>query len=159
MKIKSHIKLITERVLNALDTSKVELINEIISLTEDVKLITKCDFGFWEKQLKETDFKEIPVTHFGIQESKRLWTDFQPETINQLAISFNDLLLLVLSYCNGESCEFQADYHYYVHIPTQKVFKESELGNTQDYPVEDKAIGDIRIARITELDIPEEELL
>ena len=80
----------------------------------------------------ENEIHEIPVTHYGVNEAKRLWIDFEPKTINELDASFEHLLELLLSYCNGEACDFQGDYRYYVHIPTQKVFKESAKRTTYD---------------------------
>lgn len=67
MKIKSHIEHISDRVLDALETDKEELLKVLKELLCDVKVITKSDFTFWEKQLVENESKEIPVTKCGVK--------------------------------------------------------------------------------------------
>ena len=55
-------------------------------------------------------------------------------------------------------CEMQSDYHYYFHIPTRTLFKESELGNVMPN-VEVGNRTEIRIAWVSEVDPDSGELV
>jgi hypothetical protein len=54
--------------------------------------------------------------------------------------------------------QFQSDFHYYYHIPSGAVFKESGLGMIVPKTEIDN-ISEIRIAKVSELEINESELI
>ena len=71
--------------------------------------------------------------------------------------SFNSKILDIceqlFTYSDSENlCPFQTEYHYYVHIPSNRVFKESEMGDS-DLEHENISSSDIRIAKVSELKI------
>ena len=156
MKIQNHINRITEKVLSALMSNKEILIAEILNILYDTQKLVEQDFKYWIEHIEKTEVSEIPITKKGIAEAIHEWNT-PPTNRNELIGAINSLCLYTLTYSNEEICEFQADYRYYFHIPTKTVFKESDLGNS-DLKIKNVQPNDIRIARLSELNIPKEEL-
>ncbi len=161
MNFSSHIKKLVTAIEQALEqSSKVSIVEEFRPILKTTNSLLKTDrFDFWLRQIEEIDISEIPMTKFGLSEAKsRLPVDSKCSRIDlKGAIDF--ICENLFTYCNDDDiCSLQGDYHYYVHLPTGKVYKESLLGSsTLDEVI--TSSSDIRIAKISELNISPQELV
>jgi hypothetical protein len=160
MNFSSHIKNLVVAIEHALDQSKATMVEEFRPILKTANSLLKTNrFDFWLKQIDETDISDIPMTKFGLLEAKRhLPVDSKYSRID-LKGTIDYICESLFTYCNDDDmCSLQGDYHYYVHLPTGKVYKESELGSsTLDEVI--TSSSDIRIAKISELNISTHELV
>lgn len=59
---------------------------------------------------------------------------------------------------DDDMCRYQSDFHYYYHIPSQTVFKESGLGALEP-KIDIKNDSEIRIAKNSEIKVNQDELI
>ncbi len=160
MNFSSHIKNLVTAIEHALEQSKASMVEEFRPILKIANSLLQTNrFDFWLKQIDEVDISEIPMTKFGLSEAKsHLPVDSKCSRI-ELKGTIDFICESIFTYCNDDDmCSLQGDYHYYVHLPTGKVYKESVLGSsTLDVVI--ASSSDIRIAKISELKIPPPELV
>ena len=154
MDFSSHLKRIGESVQKALHCPKVEMLAKLEQNLEKSRQILKVDsFNFWLLQIRATPVKEIPTTIFGVGMARQRLNPL-PDSRSSLETALTSTCEAALTYCaEDDMCEAQSVYHYYVHAPTNIVFKVSELGLSQNKPSWQLLPSDIRIAKISELTI------
>ncbi len=160
MNFSTHIKNLVKVIEHALELNKSEMIDEFRTILKTANSLLKTDrFDFWLKQIDETNISEIPMTKFGLSEAKSHLPFDRKCSRTNLEGAIDFICESLFTYCNDDDmCSFQGDYHYYVHLPTGKVYKESVLGScTLDETI--TSSSDIRIAKVSELDISPQELV
>lgn len=172
MDFSSHAVDIRNRLRRSLRSgSKLLIVKELARCVSSAKSLLKInaveygpyDFDFWLYQMDSTDIADIPMTQFGLEETKRLleaWTDFsQPR--HSLHYTMLEACVYLLTYSNeDDECLAQSQYHYYYFMPEKLVFKLSDLGFSDlpegSWPT---SWSDVRIARTSDLDIEPLELI
>ena len=160
MKFSSHQAQIADLIAIALTKNKVELINKFKNI------LGKCDrlfespqFVFWLRQLGSISPSEIPITKYGLQESFRSLYFLQNANRHSFKSRVLGICEKLFTYSQiDDLCPLQTNYHYYVYLPSQKVFKESEMGDC-NLKADNISIAEIRIAKISELSAHPEEYI
>ena len=160
MNFSTHKTRLLEETALAVSKSKFAMVEDFKHLLSTASnLLPEHDFSFWIKQIEETELDEIPITKYGLNEAKRSLEKQQELDRNKLAHLLSYLCEQLFTYSNSDDiCEMQSDYHYYFHIPTSTLFKESELGmQVPRITIEDP--NEIRIARVSEINPNRDELV
>ena len=159
MKFSTHTMKLLESMNVALSKNKRGMILDFKEILGKARWLFKTErYDFWLKQIGEIDIDEIPMTHYGLSEAKR---SLKYEQINRKTLEYMvaDICEDLFAYSREDDmCECQADFHYYFYMPTGTVYKESGLGSSTLH-IKSPAIEDIRLAKISELNIAKEELL
>ena len=152
-------KLLEDAAL-AIQKNKSALIADFKHLLSTAsRSLPEHDFSFWIKQIEETELNEIPMTKYGLLEARRHLEKQQKLDRNELALLLLSLCEQLFTYSNSDDiCELQSDYHYYFHMPTNTLYKESELGMQVPCIVIENST-EIRIARVSEINPDKGELV
>lgn len=158
MNFSTHKNRLIEQIGMALLKKREELISDFLEILKKSGELLKTDiFIFWSQQLTTTEPREIPITRFGLDEAKSRLPDLPQYDRNNLKEEIDSICERLFTYSNEEEqCSFQTTFHYYFHIPSQTVFKESELGVMEPkLKIENRS--EIRIAKVSEVNGNREE--
>ena len=161
MNFNTHKQQISDLIEVALTKTKVDLIERFkIILGRCRSLFNSEKYDFWLQQLGTISVKEIPITKHGLNEVLRSISFLYAQDRH----SFNGTVLHIceqlFTYSKADDlCQFKTQYHYYFYLPDRKVFKESEMGDSDLAHREPISLCDIRIAKISELKIDKLELI
>jgi hypothetical protein len=156
----THKQRLIDSIKIILVKPKADIIQGIKPILTNAKNLFKSkQYDFWLKQLGTIPIEEIPITHYGLDAAKRSLKNTDNLTRNSLDSTIIYICEKLFSYCSEEDmCAMQSDYHYYYYIPESRVFKVSTLGMS-DLNIPNVRMDEIRIAKISELNINREELL
>ena len=159
MKFNSHKVKLIESLQIALSKDKEEIIGDFKQILWNSNNLFKTDkFDFWLKQIGAIKTDEIPMTKYGLSEVRRRNVTGDIDRTGLINLIENTCEKLFTYSNEDDCCSMQSDYYYYFHIPTNKVFKESELG-ASDLDAEVSNRNEIRIAKVSELKISFLELV
>ncbi len=164
MNFSTHIRNIRNDIRLAVVKDKIQALSELRQSTQKAKDLLKTNkFDFWLRQFSIVPISEIPMTYYGLQCCKHsLQVMYQQNTRIALEGEIGQTCLRLLTYMqDSDDCPMQSDYHYYVDERTGYLIKESDLGHLKTLrklfePIED---GELRIAKISELEIEVSELI
>ncbi|MDG9671666.1 hypothetical protein ONV78_28275 [Hahella sp. CR1] len=159
MNFGAHVAGLIKDVNSALEKDKEALVDDFVALLARAKSLFKTDlFDFWLSQLAETPCSELPITHYGVANARRMLSYFDKRKRDTVAWLIADICENLFTYSNNDdACRMQSDFHYYFNVSAGAVFKESKLGEVQGCAPESRA--DRRIARVSDLSIPPQELI
>jgi hypothetical protein len=157
-------------IYNALSGDRDHLIACFLTfLPEWIKELDCVPLHFWLSQLRTIDANELPITLYGVAQAKRELGAVRVAswrlarglgTAAELGAALWNICELVFTYSRDDDlCEMQGQYHYYFFIPEAIVYKESDLGSC-DLTYEVTSFHDqVRVATVSDLGIPADELL
>lgn len=153
---------LAQNLTQALNGSREELITAFRDrfLPDWIRRFESEHFLFWLRQLEQIESCELPITKFGVESAKRSLEIYSFDEDESLRHSLWFLCEDVFCYSNdSEYCEMQGFYHFYYFIPDRVLFKESELGDCDLEASIENWNEEVRIATVSELGVPAEELL
>lgn len=165
MNFSSHINRLRSELRNCLSGDRREIVAGLMTCTERAQsLLGNAEFDFWIKQMRCTEPDDIPMTVHGlklVQGYLRANAEGAPNSRQTLANEISCACEGLLTYMrDGDDCPMQSDFHYYFHEAENVVFKKSELGwCTLPKEVSSADPEQIRIARLSELDVKPSELV
>jgi len=159
MNFSSHKKKIIDAISEALSQNKVQLIEDFkLILPTARKLLSTSRFDFWLEQITQCSVDEIPTTIYGREQVVNRIDGMRHEDRHSLKHSIADCCEFLFTFCDeNDLCDMQSEYHYYVCVPNNMVFKESKLGSCVP-EISNEENSSIRIAMVSELEIQHEKL-
>ncbi len=150
----THISNLHTLLAAALGRAKTDLLKSLPPiLSQTDRLYRTNRFDYWLRQLGETPVAEIPLTTYGLEKARSLVSDGTDPGRNRFPEILDQVCCELLTYSDPDDAgPCQSDYHYYIHIPTGTLYKESDLGmRSPEIAIEHAA--DVRIALRSELPI------
>ena len=152
MKFSTHQRRLAEGICVALGKHKAALIADFqYWLAKAGELFPEFDARFWLEQLGRHSTAEIAMTRFGhsLAVSEAGW--FTGLARNDVPPLLESMCTNLFTYCHlNESCEMQADFHYYYSEHLEQVFRQSTFGS-MDPDVHVPEGTKVRIALVSEL--------
>lgn len=148
-------------ITKALDGSRDELIAAFqVLLPEWIRELDFAPLRFWLSQLERTARAELPITLYGVAEAKRSLEIADLSEDEFLGNTLWGVCEDVFCYSNDdEFCDMEGTYHYYFFIPEGLVYKEGDFGACDLKATISNFDEEVRIATVSELGVPAEELL
>jgi len=159
MNFSSHQNKLIESVVTALNKDKYGIICDFKLLLSNARRLYKTEsLDFWLSELGKYPANEIAMTKYGhsMVVSHLKW--LKEAGRNGVPGVIENMSELLFTYCNDhEMCQMQGDFHYYFSIEDGIIYKESEMGCIEPN-IPRPTSGKYRVAFISELNVPENEL-
>ena len=124
-----HLERSKQAIIHALTSDKSKLIDEFITILKAVSSLLRTDsFDFWIKILQNTDYSEIPLTKYGIDDAFEAWQQYNPNrtTFEGKLLSTCEKLF---TYWQADDLDnMQGQFYYYKDKTTNLIFKQSVFG-------------------------------
>ena len=132
MKINKHIERIKDRMILALSSDKKILLDEFSTVLQDcTELLNTNKLDFWNIQLANNDWNQIPTTKISVSNELHNWRNYTPTLrtiIDQLQGTSERILVY---WIKDDLCEMQGQFFHYLEENSNQIYKESEFGNIQ----------------------------
>ena len=128
----SHLRLLDQSIQQACQKDKINIIADFKLILSTAKQLLKTDeFDFWIDQLHLHSVDEIPTTMYGLDHVQRSFAYSTSDILNRSGMvgRLKFCCEYLFTYLHPDDCcEMQSEFHYYVDLSSEMVFKESKMG-------------------------------